>query len=419
MRSVPKIEALAAKAIVEIRAAKLKAPQKIIFGLDAYTKLSELVREMANGKPVFIVVNRSSLARAEALARENTGLIFVKVDHEPTVTMVDAAAAQARTVQPGLVVSLGGGSVMDCAKAVAALAVNPGSVVDYLEGVGYRTTLENQPLPHIAVPTTAGTGAEATRNAVIAVPEKGVKKSMRFDGMLPAVALLDPDLTLTVPRVATAAGGLDTLTQLIEACISNKRKPATTALALLGLPLVREALPVSCDSPSNREARTAMMLASFLSGVCLANAGLALAHGVAAALGAMYGVPHGLACGILLPAMLRHNRAACGPELATVLAAFLNREQNSGWAGAPLPRAGLETPPTKPTPIAVDAIIETGIAAIEGLQRQLGVPADLRHLCLDETALQKLAVGSMGSSMSGNPIPMDPAKTLAFLKGIA
>jgi alcohol dehydrogenase class IV len=245
------------------------------------------------------------------------------------------------------------------------------------------------------VPTTAGTGAEATRNAVIAAPDAGVKRSMRFDGMLPAVALLDPALTLSVPRAATAAGGLDTLTQLLEVCISAKRKPAVTALALQTLPLVRNALPACCEHPENLAARSAMLLASFISGVGLANAGLAMAHGISAALGALHGVPHGLACGILLPATLRYNRSACEPELAAALASFLNECTVAG------------------------ASIETGIAEIERLQRQIGVPGDLRHLRLDAAALQKIAAGSMGSSMSGNPLPMNPENTLAFLQTIS
>jgi alcohol dehydrogenase class IV len=393
MRSVKEIEALAAQAIAAIRAAGLQAPQKIIFGAGTFAQLDVLLPERAGGRSVFIVAGRAVAARAAAW--RCTREIFTSVDREPTVALVDAAAAQARKLQPGLVVSLGGGSVMDCAKAVAALAVNPGSARDYLEGVGARTALEQPPLPHIAVPTTAGTGAEATRNAVIAVPERGVKKSMRFDGMLPAVALLDPELTLTVPRAATAAGGLDTLTQLIEVCISKERKPAVTALALQGLRLVREALPVCCAEPRNLAARSAMALASFLSGVGLGNAGLALAHGIAAALGALHGMAHGWACGLLLPATLRYNRPACAPELAAALAAFLNQDAPNG------------------------STIETGIAEIETLQRQLGVPADLRHLRLDAVALHKLAAAALGSSMSKNPIPMTPEMTLAFLGNIS
>jgi len=385
---------LANKLVAEMRAAGLKAPAEIIFGAGASAQLATLARERAAGWPVFIITAPLLAAQAQALGRSLPGEIFARVDHEPTVALVDAAAAQARKLQPGLIISLGGGSVMDCAKATAALAVNPGSVAEYLEGLGRRTQLENPPLPHIAVPTTAGTGAEATRNAVVAVPEKGVKKSMRFDGMLPAVALLDPELTRSVPRAATAAGGLDTLTQLIEACISIKRKPAVTALALQGLRLVREALPTCCNEPQNLAARSAMLLASFVSGVCLANAGLAMAHGIAAGLGVLYNVSHGLACGILLPATLRYNQSACAPELAAALAAFLGQDTSSSQT------------------------IESGMAEIEAVQRKIGVPGDLRHLRLDETALQKIATGSMGSSMSGNPIPMDPEKIVAFLKTI-
>jgi alcohol dehydrogenase class IV len=395
MHDLQKIEQQSKKLVDEIRAAGLKAPARIIFGVGVFAQLEKLARELAGGKPVFIITAPFLAPQAEALLRVLPGEVFARVEGEPTVALADAAAEQARRLQPGLVISLGGGSVMDTGKAVAALAVNPGSVRDYLEGLGQRTALAAAPLPHIAVPTTAGTGAEATRNAVIAAPDAGVKRSMRFDGMLPAVALLDPALTLSVPRAATAAGGLDTLTQLLEVCISAKRKPAVTALALQTLPLVRNALPACCEHPENLAARSAMLLASFISGVGLANAGLAMAHGISAALGALHGVPHGLACGILLPATLRYNRSACEPELAAALASFLNECTVAG------------------------ASIETGIAEIERLQRQIGVPGDLRHLRLDAAALQKIAAGSMGSSMSGNPLPMNPENTLAFLQTIS
>ncbi len=405
------MEVLAQKLISEIRAAGLKAPAKIVFGAGVFARLEGLARELAGDRPVFIVTSPFLAPQAEALRRALPGEVFAQVRGEPTVRLADEAAAQARRLRPGLVISLGGGSVMDTAKAVAALAVNPGSVRDYLEGLGHRTQLETPPLPHIAVPTTAGTGAEATRNAVIAAPDAGVKRSMRFDGMLPAVALLDPALTLSVPRAATAAGGLDTLTQLIEVCISAKRKPAVTALALQALTLVRTALPTCCADPHGQEARAAMLLASFISGVGLANAGLAMAHGISAALGALHNVPHGLACGILLPATLRYNRCACEPELSAALAAFLNGSTAAAAGGR---RRRSQTAATE-----ADDVIETGLAEIEKLQRQIGVPGDLRHLRLDTAALQKIAAGSMGSSMSGNPIAMNPDNTLAFLQTIS
>lgn len=400
------MDALAKKLISEIRAAGLKAPAEIVFGTGAFAQLEGLARARAGGRPVFIVTSAFLAPRAEALLRVVPGELFAQVQGEPTIAVADAAAAQARRLRPGLVISLGGGSVMDTGKAVAALAENPGSVRDYLEGLGHRTQLAAPPLPHIAVPTTAGTGAEATRNAVIAAPDAGVKRSMRFDGMLPAVALLDPALTLSVPRAATAAGGLDTLTQLLEVCISAKRKPAVTALALQALTLVRAALPTCCAEPQNLAARSAMLLASFVSGVGLANAGLAMAHGISAALGALYAVPHGLACGILLPATLRYNRPACEPELAAALAAFL--------------KCGTVARSRRPQTAApgADDPIETGIAAIEQLQREIGVPGDLRHLRLDAAALQMIAAGSMGSSMSGNPIAMNPELTIEFLRKI-
>ncbi len=406
------METLATKLISEIRAAGLKAPAKIMFGAGVSRQLAALAREMAGGQPVFIVTAPFLAPQIEPLLTMLPGELFARVEGEPTVALADAAAAQARRLRPGLVISFGGGSVMDTGKAVAALAVNPGSVRDYLEGLGTRTQLEAAPLPHIAVPTTAGTGAEATRNAVIAAPDAGVKRSMRFDGMLPAVALLDPALTCSVPRAATAAGGLDTLTQLIEVCISAKRKPAVTVLALQALRLVRAALPACCDEPQNLNARSALMLASFISGVGLANSGLAMAHGIAAALGALHAMPHGLACGILVPATLRYNRAACEPELAAALAAFLNGEGESVAALYECRRR----PQAAAT--AADEVIATGLAEIEELQRRVGVPGDLRHLRLDEAALQQLAAGSMGSSMSGNPIPMTPELTLEFLRTI-
>ena len=169
---------------------------------------------------------------------------------------------------------------------------------------------------------------------------------------------------------------------------------------------MRAELPLCCAEPENLAARSAMMLASFVSGVGLANAGLAMAHGIAAALGALYAVPHGLACGILLPATLRYNRPACEPELAAALAAFLKCGTVAGSRWSQTAATG------------ADDLIETGIAAIEQLQRQLGVPGDLRHLRLGAAALQKTAAGSMGSSMSGNPIPMSLEMTLEFLRKI-
>ena len=389
--------------IESIHESGLKAPRTILFGKGRLDELGELVFPLAHGQKAMVVFGGKSATQSgladrvqTILARYTVGFTaYPGIHREPTVALVDEAASFARREQPKVVISVGGGSVIDCGKAVAALAVNEGSVEDYLEGVGRNLPLTRPPLPHIAVPTVAGTGSEMTKNAVIGHPGKGYKKSMRFDSMIPYAAVVDPLLTIGVPPHITAAGGMDAITQLIESCITLKRRRETTALALEGLRGARQALSISYEDWDNVAAREEMSLASMLSGVCLANSGLAMAHGIAAALGALFDMPHGLACGILLPHTLRYNRQACPNELAQALAAFLNQ-----------PKPALRT-------------IEEGIAAIESLKHWLQIPPDLKYLGLKEADLVRLAEASGGTSLAGNPIPMTPEKTLEFLRTIA
>ncbi len=395
--------AKAEELIEYIHRSDLKAPRTIAFGRDRLQELGELAFPIARGGKALVITGARSATQSGLTDRIQTLLTRYTIEmipcrgvtREPTVEMVNLAAAQARGLKPKVVISAGGGSVMDCGKAVAALAANEGSVEDYLEGIGRGLELRNPPLPHIAIPTVPGTGAEMTRNAVIHSPEKGCKKSMRADSMIPTIALVDPLLMLSVPPRVLAAGGMDAITQLIEPCISLHRRQATTHLALEGLKLARQALAVSYEEPGNALAHEQMALVSMLSGACLANAGLAMAHGIAAALGALFDVPHGLACGILLPHTLKHNRAACPQEMAQALAAFLNQD--------------------RPTPKTIDE----GIAAIAGLNRWLQIPPDLKYLSLTEQDLARLAEASGGTSMAGNPVPMTPEKTLSFLKTMA
>lgn len=386
-----------------IRRGALKAPARMVWGRGSLAELGALAAPYAAGAAALVVTGgrsarRSGLAervRQLLAARGVTPLWATGVSGEPDLAAVEAAVTEARRARPALVVSVGGGSVLDTGKVMAALAVNDGPVRDYLEGVGAGRRLDRTPLPHLAVPTVAGTGAEMTRNAVVTVPDQGCKRSMRDERMIPTVALIDPELTLTVPPEVTAAGGMDALTQLIEPCISVKRNPAVTALAGIGLRLVREALPACHARPRDVAAREAMALASALSGICLANAGLAMAHGIAAALGALHDLPHGLACGLLLPHTLAYNQPACEAEMAGALAAFLHQ-------GAPdsgtLPR---------------------GLEAIRGLNDRLGIPPDLKFLRLTEPQLRRIARQSAGSSMAGNPRPMDEEATLSFLRSLA
>jgi alcohol dehydrogenase class IV len=394
------IQALATELITAVRRSGLRAPQRILFGSGEVSRLGEAARALAREGTALVITGRRS-ARQSGLADqvsrrlEDAGIaasFYAGVDGEPNVEMVDNASEQARRISPALVIGVGGGSVLDCAKAVAAMATNTGSVRDYLEGVGTGRKIETSPLPLLAVPTVAGTGAEMTRNSVIGVPDQGVKRSLRHDDIMPAASLVDPELTVGVPFSVTAAGSLDTLTQLIESCISVKRRPETTYLAHEGLRLLRQPL-LRCPEGLDLQAREGLALASMLSGTCLANAGLALVHGIASGIGEYKKIPHGLVCGILLPHALRFNRPACRKELADALACFLNEEAPDE-----------------------DLIIDRGIGEIEHLNHLLQIPPDLKHLKISTEEVNVIARQSMGSSMSGNPIPMTDESTAAFLR---
>jgi alcohol dehydrogenase len=389
--------------IETIHRCQLQAPRTIVFGCGKLDELEKRVLPLVAGQKAIVVTGKQSAASAGTLVKIQILLnrcdielvSFPSVFCEPTVAMVDAGAKLARDTRPVLVISVGGGSVIDCAKAIAALAINEGSVEDYLEGVGRGLPVANIPLPHIAIPTVSGTGAEMTKNAVIASREKGYKKSMRADDMIPTIALIDPLLTVTVPRPVTASGGMDAITQLFEPCVTLHRRPETTRFALEGLRIARIALRNCYDEGGNASAREQMALVSMLGGVCLANSGLGMAHGIAAGLGALFGISHGLACGILLPHAIQYNRKSCPNEIEQALTAFLNR-----------PRASLTA-------------IDEGIEAIQELNHHLGIPPDLKHLQLKEEDLTRLAQTSLGSSMSGNPVPMTAESTMEFLKTIA
>lgn len=403
MMNITRIDDKAYAAFEKVRAYGLAAPKLIVFGSHKLLEVGEIAYPYAGRDTAMVLLGARSARKFGALDRLCTILdryrikveLFEGIGREPTVEIVNRAVEQARKVKPKLIISLGGGSVIDTGKAVAALAVNPGQVQDYLEGVGKGLKLAQPPLPHIAIPTTAGTGSEMTKNAVITSPEQGFKKSMRFEEMIPTAAIIDPELTLSVPAHITAFGGMDALTQLIEPCISRKRQPKVTELALEALRNVQLGLSVAYEDPGNLMARERMAYVSAMSGICLANAGLAMAHGIAAALGALYDVPHGLACAVLLPHSLRYNAVACKQELAEALAAFMNLSR------------------------ADDNTIEEGIAGIESLARWLQIPPDLKFLHLKDDDLRRLAAASMGSSMSANPVPMTADKVYEFLKLIA
>lgn len=245
-----------------------------------------------------------------ALVERGIAAIPFAVHGEPTLDTARQGVARAFTDGCDGVVAMGGGSPIDAGKAIAALLANGGDPLDYIEVIGRGRPIERPSVPMIAVPTTAGTGSEVTRNAVLTSPEEQVKASLRSPHMLPRLAVVDPDLLASAPRDVLAAGGLDALSQLIEPYLSARANPFTDALAAQGISLSARSLRRACVEGPDRNACIDLALASVLGGLCLANAGLGAVHGFAAPAGGMIGAPHGAVCAALLAASLEVNLRA-------------------------------------------------------------------------------------------------------------
>lgn len=288
---------------------------KIVFGRGQVLELGKIVAGL--GRRALLVYNGGEFGAGgavdragEALKAAGVEVTLVRQRGEPTVADVERATATARGADCDVVVAVGGGSAIDAAKAVAGVLANGGSPLDYMEVIGQGRPLTRPATPWVAVPTTAGTGAEVTRNAVIGEPSRRFKASLRSELLLPRVALVDPELGVDVPPDVTAASGMDALCQLIESFTSTGANPLTDALALKGIELAARALPRAFHDGGDFGAREDMAIAALLSGVCLTNAGLGAVHGFAAPLGANTSAPHGVICAALLPHVVRANVAA-------------------------------------------------------------------------------------------------------------
>ncbi len=293
---------------------------RIVFGEGRVAEAGALAAGL--GRRALLVEGASGRGERVAglLAASGVGVTRFQVAGEPTTGV--AAAGAGRGAGCDLVVAIGGGSVIDAGKAIAALLTNTAPILDYLEVVGQGRPLTNRPAPFIAIPTTAGTGAEVTRNAVLGVEEAGVKVSLRSPLMLPAVALVDPELTYELPAHLTASTGLDALTQCIEPFVSPFATPLTDAVAREGMRRAAGALRAAFRDGRDRGARRDMCVASLCGGLALANAKLGAVHGFAAPLGGLFPIPHGVACARLLAPVTAANiralreRAADSPALA-------------------------------------------------------------------------------------------------------
>lgn len=284
---------------------------RIVFGNGTSRDIGPLAREF--GQRALVVTGRDASRAEPLLARlretEVSATIF-SVPGEPEIATVQQGTTLATQEHCDLVIGFGGGSALDAAKAIAALLANKGELLDYLEVIGRGKSIARPSLPFIAIPTTAGTGSEVTRNAVLASPEHRVKVSLRSPLMLARVALVDPELTFDCPPAVTASSGLDALTQLIEPFVSCRANPMTDALCVEGIRRAARVLPIVFRNGRNAAAREDMALASLFSGLALANAGAGAVHGFAGPIGGMFPAPHGAVCASLLPHVLATNLRA-------------------------------------------------------------------------------------------------------------
>ena len=380
---------------------------RIIFGPGTLGEVGSLAAEM--GHRALVVTGRTALRQAQGeLLRQAQGessraqplldgldaagieVVTYSVASEPTVEVARAGTQRAQETSCDLVIGFGGGSALDTGKAIAALLTNGGDPLDYLEVIGRGQPVTRPAVPYIAIPTTAGTGAEVTRNAVLASPEHRVKVSLRSPLLLPRLAVVDPELTHSLPPAVTASTGLDALTQVIEPYVSHRANPMTDAICREGIRRAARSLRRAYENGQDAEAREDMALASLFGGLALANAGLGAAHGFAGPMGGMFHAPHGTICGRLLPHVVAVNVRALQerePESAA-----LRRFDEVGQILTGNPHASADD--------AVGWVRELGDALQVPPLSSFGVTPEDFSLLIEKA--------SVSSSMKGNPIKLTP-----------
>ncbi len=371
------------------------SPQAIHFGRGQSAKTPALAKSFGNN---VLLVHGATAQRAQWLvtACHDAGLQVNTLScvQEPSLPDIIAALEQIKGVNPDVVIALGGGAVIDFAKALAALIPCPGPPQDYLEVVGTGRALEHAPLPFIALPTTAGTGAEVTKNAVISVPEHGIKVSLRDARMIPDIAIVDAGLMQGAPKRVALAAGLDAITQVIEPYLSVKANPMTDALCVQAIPKGLSVLKdlVENDSPA---AWDEMATVSTWGGLALANAGLGAVHGFAGVIGGKTGAPHGEICGTLLPAVLEsHLRHAPANSEINVRLQWVIDQIDTSFGSQPG---------------------KSGVSGLRHWSQDMGLRG-LEKMGLSLSDFTQVASASAGSSsMKGNPFTLNHAELVDIL----
>jgi alcohol dehydrogenase class IV len=374
---------------------------RIIFGLGSLNKLPHLVGE--SGFRVFLATgfqdDHPLYQRIKQLL-DDAGMITTTshVLGEPTIESIQSGVEQAKTFSCDLVIGFGGGSSIDTGKAIAVLVQNPGDLLDYLEVIGSGAKIRNPSLPFIAIPTTAGTGAEVTRNAVIGSPQHKVKVSLRSPLMLPSISLVDPELTLSLPPDITASTGFYALTQVIEPFLSKASNPLTDSLCRSGILYAGRSLSKAFHNPKDANARQEMSLASLFGGLALANAKLGAVHGFAGPIGGVTSAPHGAICAQLLPIVMRTNlsaletRDASNPVLIRYeeIAQVLTDDH--------------------------EAKASNGVNRLFQLRQELQIPSLASYGVNAEMIPDLVESARQSSSMKGNPIELNEFELISILE---
>lgn len=364
--------------------------QRVLFGLGRIREVPALAAALGGS---VLLVTGSDPRRSEALAGGLRGrgleVRVHRVSGEPQIEDVELGVATVKGMRLPVVVGFGGGSVMDAAKAMAIVARQDGTVLDYLEVVGAGKVLKEDSLPCVTIPTTAGTGAEVTRNSVLTSGRHLVKASLRSPAMLPKLAVVDPELCLGLPASVLAATGMDALTQLIEPLVSVRANPTVDALCLEGMKRSARSLVRAWENPADVAAREDLSLASLHSGWALSNAGLGAVHGLAAPIGGMFKAPHGSVCAALLAPVMRANLAAMrarAPEHPSIEKYRLAAQVLTGEA---------------------DVSAEDGVSWVEGLAARLKIQP-LRNFGLSSADWGRVVdAGMQASSMKANPLVLE------------
>lgn len=359
---------------------------RIIFGPGTITEAAVLAKSYGSRVLIVTGTSRRSDKLLDIFTKEGIRSETFRVTGEPTLDLVRQGVELARRQECKVVMAFGGGSVIDAGKAIAAMLPNPGDLLDYVEVVGAGKALPRHSEPFVAIPTTAGTGSEVTRNAVLASIEHRVKVSLRSASMLPKAAIIDPELTHDLPPGLTATTGLDAVTQLIEPYVCARPNPMTDALCLEGMRRAARSLRQAFRDGHDASAREDMAVAALFSGMALANAGLGAVHGFAGPIGGMFPAPHGAVCAALLPHVMAVNVTALSRDPRH--AASLERFEAVARVLTNNPQAS----------------IQDGLNWVKSLVEDLGIPRLASYGILPEHIPGIVEKSARASSMKANPV---------------